>query len=405
MFRWACCFVVLLSLCPAARADAMPFSFEKGDRALAIPFELNSNKIYLPVRIDGGERGWFILDSGCPITAIDLERARALKLPVEGLRGIGGLGEGGSQRGDTKVRSLSLPGLELRPERVWALGVNKPVSPFEGRRIDGLLGVDFLDRFVVRIDYPKGKLDVFSPAAYRPAKGAIAVPLERLGGHWTVQVTLQPEEGKPIEGKFILDIGVRLPMTVNTPFVNRHALITALGARRRAIVGGGLGGEVVHHLARLKSMRVGDLEVKSPYISLSQEKRGVATSDEFAGILGAEVFRRYRLTLDFPGQRVLFEETPEAKKSYEFDTSGMFLVAEGKDFRTFKVLSVGEDTPAAQAGVKKGDVITAVDGEPAAKWTLEKLRAMFRAVGATRELTLERGGEKKGVKIKLRRLV
>ena len=94
---------------------------------------------------------------------------------------------------------------------------------------------------------------------------------------------------------------------------NRHDLIKALGSKRRAIVGGGLGGEVVHHLARLKSMRVGDLEVKAPYISLSQEKRGVATSDAFAGILGAEVFRRYRLTLDFPGKRVLFVQKARAR--------------------------------------------------------------------------------------------
>jgi hypothetical protein len=265
--------------------------------------------------------------------------------------------------------------------------------------------VDFLDRFVVRIDYSRGKLDVLDPAAHMPAKGAVAVPLERLGGHWTLRVSLQPAGGKAIEGKFLLDIGVRLPLMVNTPFVNRRDLIKVLGAKRRATVGGELGGEDVHHLARLESMKIGDVEVKSPYVSLSQDKRSVNAAAGFDGILGAEVFRRYRLTLDFPGKRVYFEETAEARKSYEFDTSGMFLVAEGKDFRTFKVLSVGEDSPAAEAGVMTGDVIVAVDGQPTKGLTLEKLRASFRNVGAMRELTLRRGDEKKVVKIKLRRLV
>jgi hypothetical protein len=405
MFRTTFCLCLSFALFPVARADAPAFSFEKGKSALAIPFELNSNKIYLPVRVNGGAPRWFILDSGCPVTAVDLELARELKLPVENLGAIGGAGEGRTQRGDTKVRSLSLPGLELRPTRVWALGVNKPVSPFEGRRIDGLLGVDFLDRFVVRIDYPNRKLDVIDPSEHAPAKEAIAVPLERFGGHWTVRATLQPTGGKPVEGKFILDIGVRLPLMVNTPFVNRHDLIEVLGATRRATVGGGLGGEVIHHLARLKSIQVGGLEVKSPYVSLSQDSKSLNAAEDFDGILGAEVFRRYRFTLDFPGKRVLFEKTAEANKPYEFDASGMFLVARGKDFRTFEVLSVTQNSPASDAGIRKGDVIVAVDGRPAASLTLEKLRASFRDVGATRKLTLQHGDEKKVVKIGLRRLV
>jgi Aspartyl protease len=114
----AAALAALLFLPPLAHAEDPPaFRFEKGDSALGIPFELNSNKVYLPVRIDGGEPRWFVLDSGCPVTAIDLALARALKLPVENLQPLAGAGEGRTDRGDTKVRSLTLPGLELRPER------------------------------------------------------------------------------------------------------------------------------------------------------------------------------------------------------------------------------------------------------------------------------------------------
>jgi C-terminal processing protease CtpA/Prc len=140
-------------------------------------------------------------------------------------------------------------------------------------------------------------------------------------------------------------------------------------------------------------------------VTLSQERTSALATDKYQGLLGAEIFRRYRLTLDFPGKRVFFEETPRAKEPYEFDMSGMFLVAEGADYRVFKVFSVTPGCPAEEAGVRKGDVLAAVDGVPAAKLTLEKLRATFREAGAAHELLLERGGEKKAVTIKLRRLV
>ena len=136
----------------------------------------------LRVRIDGGPERWFVLDSGCPVTAVDMALARELKLPVKVRGQIGGAGEGTTTLGTTSVRSLSLPGLELFPKTVWALAVNEPVSPFEWRRLDGLLGVDFLERFVVRIDYPARRLDVFSPEAFRPDGKGVAVPLEKRGG-------------------------------------------------------------------------------------------------------------------------------------------------------------------------------------------------------------------------------
>jgi hypothetical protein len=133
MFRSTCCLLAVLYFpSSAVLGEDTPFSFQKRKSALAIPFELNSNKIYLHVRVDGGERRWFILDSGCPVTAIDLELARELKLPVEELGGIGGAGEGRTERGKTKVRSLTLPGLEVRPARVWALGGQQAGVPIRG---------------------------------------------------------------------------------------------------------------------------------------------------------------------------------------------------------------------------------------------------------------------------------
>jgi hypothetical protein len=265
--------------------------------------------------------------------------------------------------------------------------------------------VDFLERFVVRIDYPQRKLDVFHPEAFRHTGPGVVVPLERKGSYYVVKATLRLKDGKSFEGRFILDVGVRLPLLVSTPFVNRHGLIAALGAERLQTVAGGLGGETLAHLGRLESLSIGDLKIDAPYVALSQDKRSFLAGDETQGLLGAEVFRRYRLTLDLPGKRAIFTDTAESQSPYEYDASGMFLIAQGDDYRRFQVLSTVEGGPAAKAGIKLGDLLVEVDGKSTAVLTLEQLRAAFKEAGATRVLTIQRQDERRTVKILLRRLV
>ncbi len=55
--------------------------------------------------------------------------------------------------------------------------------------------------------------------------------------------------------------------------------------------------------------------------------------------------------------------------------------------------SVQEDTGAADAGVQRGDIITAVDGEPLATMAQLVAEVRRRAPGDTVELTLLRDGD------------
>ena len=51
--------------------------------------------------------------------------------------------------------------------------------------------------------------------------------------------------------------------------------------------------------------------------------------------------------------------------------------AEGADFRTFVIHEVLENSPATDAGIRRRDIITAIDGSPAAGFTLSALGEMF----------------------------
>src|SRR5262249_33647813 len=115
-----------------------------------IPFELNSNKIYVRVALDGKDTSyWFILDTGCPATAVDLDLARRLQWPVVDLRPVGGAGTGMSEISLTKIADVRVGEVTFRPEPIWALKAHPIVSPYEGRAIDGVIGGDFFARHVI----------------------------------------------------------------------------------------------------------------------------------------------------------------------------------------------------------------------------------------------------------------
>ena len=80
---------------------------------------------------------------------------------------------------------------------------------------------------------------------------------------------------------------------------------------------------------------------------------------------------------------------------------GLLVEAVGTDHKTFTIAEVTADSPAAEAGLLKGDVITSVDGEPASGLTIAQMRERFGqpkrcALGVLRDgkaltMTLEPG--------------
>jgi carboxyl-terminal processing protease len=71
-----------------------------------------------------------------------------------------------------------------------------------------------------------------------------------------------------------------------------------------------------------------------------------------------------------------------------------------------KVISPRDGSPAAEAGVKPGDLILAIDKEPTFELTLAEVEQKLHGpVGSVVKLTLERSGEKAPIKLTLKRAV
>jgi len=391
--------VVATSLAAAAPADVGPVARE-------LPFEIASNKPFVQVSINGSSKQWFILDTGCAGTSV-IAREYAQRVGLKGgAEATSHLGAGeGVQVGVATVSDVTLDvggaAMEAPELRIFPLA---HVAPFEGRRVDGLLGQDFLERNVVEIDYASRRIRILDPAHFVPPAGGIAIPITLEGGLAVASGAIAVRGAGTIPCRFVIDTGVRATVILFRPFAAKHHLLDVPGNLLGATIGGGAGGETRGDIGRLQVLSIGSSRFQEPIAIFSRDTVGVFASDDPDGIIGGELLRRSKVTFDYPHERILLEPYPRSTSPFEYDMSGLFLVARGEAFQHVEVLSVTQGTPAATTGLQPGDEIVAIDGRRSPGLTLEEARRIFRTPGA-RRLEVQRGGRRLQVTLVTRRLV
>ncbi len=383
---------------------AKDFRFASGQSALGIPFELNSNHIYLQARVKNYEPLWFILDTGAAASVIDVERAKALGLELAGKLEGRGAGERSVDVAFAKGASFRLPGVELFDQTIAAVSLDS-LEPYEGRAIDGILGYDFLSRFVVEIDYANKLINLYDPQSYAYVGPGDSLPITIEESVPHVRARIVQSGRDSMEGKFTVDTGSRGALHLTKPFAETHKLLESVQKTIQAPFGAGVGGETKQLIGRVKTLKLGRFAIENPVAGFSQDVKGSLASPDYAGLIGGEILRRFKVIFDYSRKQMILEPNAHLSEPYEYDMSGAFLIAEGPDFKPFKVHRIIEDSPASEAGLREGDVIAAIDGRPATEFTLEQLRQMFKQEGREVLLNIQRAEEFLEVRLKLRRLI
>ena len=207
----------------------------------------------------------------------------------------------------------------------------------------------------------------------------------------TLSVPTRPN----LPAHMIMDFGAADTMTLTAPFVRANDLVRL--AATNAQVNGIAGSE--HQFftqnnmrGRIDRLRLGRLTQSGIPISLSANTAGAYGTGQFAGTIGEAIFSRYHVFLDYPHHRIIFEATDHTGEAFpERRTFGLTLQALGDDFHIFKVTGVRAESPAAAAGFKVGDIVSSLDGRPAAAFSLADLRASIAAAGQHHIAGIARG--------------
>src|SRR5258708_12765152 len=106
---------------------------------------------------------WFIFDTGDSSSVVNARLAKELGLRVKGKEK--GMATGGPIDADLIPGvSLSLPGVSVFNQTMASVPLDS-LAPALGRAIGGIIGYDFIKRFVVEVDYGAGRMNLHGPSS------------------------------------------------------------------------------------------------------------------------------------------------------------------------------------------------------------------------------------------------
>lgn len=386
---------------PLKPARPAAISFESGRSAVGIPFEFLGNIMLVRARINDSAPLKFIFDTGAGITVINELRAKSLGLQPKSKVAVNGIG--GSLNG-VLLREISLSLGGARVTNQVTAGLTFSTLPCEVQDIDGVIGYDFIREFVVEIDFKAQTISLYDPKSYTYTGRGETIPLT-ITRTPRARATLTLAGRRSAEGLFEIDTGSDGTLSVNTPFVKRHALLKALN-RQRQSKERGVGGKSATVESRVESLQMGSFVLRNPIVSFSLASKGASTKEDNDGPLGNEVFRRFRMTIDYSRQRMMLEPNESLAEPFESEMSGIDFETGGAGCKTITVESITPNSPASEAGIMTGDVIQAIDGRAVESYTTTELEELFRREGEEHSLVIMRGKQRIfQVKFKTRRLI
>ena len=281
--------------------------FANGRATPWLPLQGGGGLIELDVAVNGTAIR-AVIDSGAQFSAIDRGMAEALGLPRITAAPILAYGVSGAPSLTHTVRlDLAVPGLSIPGLKAAALDL-AGVLAVTGRDFRLLIGRDVLRQVVVEADFPSNRVRLLAPNAYSAPRDAIAIRLRLKNG--APMVSLAVEASPAIE--VLVDTGATGVLALSNQAAETAGLL-APGRRVTRSHSVSLGGLGLDRVAQARVVRIGDLTLENVPVQIYAP---AAHAPAPSGLLGAGLFRRFRMALDLgQGRLFLVRPTPQVVAS------------------------------------------------------------------------------------------
>ena len=372
---------------------------EHTEALVQVPFEFNG-RVIIPLRVnDSGELN-IILDSGMGHEALGLLHS---ELGEElGLEYVQTIRVGGAGSGEPKTASVAT-GVKISLSEIdihdITVAVNEENREESIHTDDGLIGSLIFGSYVVEIDFDRSQLCLFDPAEFEPENGWEEIPLimERNAAFLETSISLDGKTRIPV--RLLVDLGARHALALSVDPANK--IIPPENAVEN-LLGTGVRGDVFGPQGRIAGLTLSSCEVKDVIVGFADED-SIPLPASCDGNLGVGTLRRFNVIFDYPHSRMFLKPNAYHLKSFEVNMAG---IAMRNTFEGPKIVSyVVENSPAFDAGIKKGDRITVLNGRKIEKYTYTDIYETFREEGRKIKLVIERGPETLKFRFKLRRIL
>lgn len=325
------------------------------------PLRVEGGVVLVDVCINGHPPAPFILDTGGH-AILTADAAKKLGLQTRGQGVIAGSGPGTMSSSYTMVGDTALGDAHVRD-------LPFSVMPFpygfyergEGNEpIAGILGLEIFLRFAVTFDYDRGELQL---QPFDHGRAPPAVKGDALTFRFTDDMPLIVAQQDGHEGMFGIDTGNSGYVMTFPQWAERNG-ITAHYANGAPIPTGAVGGLFTAHLAHARDFVLGRQPLDNVVVMLTRPDAGGAGNPTEAGNIGQDVLSRFNLHFDYRRQQMVLMPRANAPAA-NYAMAGIRVLKKKEQPDRFQVIDVMPGSPAAQAGLKKGDAIVAANGKPA----------------------------------------
>jgi hypothetical protein len=339
------------------------------------PIAENAHFLIVPVEIKG-KRYQFALDTGATSTIYDTSLRHLLGEPVQVRKvqtpsGVTTLPL--FQPPDAKVGKLPFP----KDCPIIAANLER-IRQVSGEEIYGMIGMDFLGKYILRIDFDSGEVVFLRSIGPNPGD---RIPLFMHSGPPQVQIRIAGQDSPDC---FVLDTG----MSGHGSGGMSAELFDALIRKKKM-------SSVVKQQQVVLSGTLGQRQGRVEAISFANHRHErLLFSQSQVSVLGLRFCSRYVMTCDFPNRSLYVKRGRRFDRPDKRNLSGLHILrVKGET----QVSTVDEGSPAAAAGVQSHDILLMVNGKKVGDIPLPVLRERFCSEGERIRLLVRRDTEQRKV--------
>ena len=408
-----------------------------------IPFKLVNNLPIIEVDVNGTKLS-FILDTGVKSTILfSLEEADSVQLRNTSPVMLQGLGSGGSVEALKSLNNKLRVGEAIDSDHSLYIIFDSTLnfSPRMGIPIHGILGNEFFQNFIVKINYSSEMITVYNPRRYslKACKKCEDLPLNFVGSK--PYITLKTvSENKTENTTLLVDSG---SSDVLWLFNEADFIKESPANYYTDFLGLGLSGNIFGKRAKIPELLIGNFRLKEVNTSFPEENAIMRARyyEDRDGSLGGGFLSRFTVTFDYGNKKIRLKKNSKFKDPFNYNMSGLTLEHEGVELvkeekradvksnrgnpnesltmnsisvttelryslvPKYVVVDVREGSPAALAGIQKGDEVVSINGTPSHQYKLYELIEMFSSdEGRKISMEIKRNGYINRIKFYLQNL-
>lgn len=344
----------------------------------------NGGPILLPVTFNGKEH-LFVLDTGSSHTAYD----KSLRHELGKVKRIENALTFGSP---IKTEVYDAPDAFLGPlnlknsNEIFCLDL-KMLSLIDGKTISGIIGMNFLKRHIIQIDFDQGTLSFLQPVEDQHPDWGIELLLKFDTPGWPY---ITGEILESINTNFVIDTGSNSTGALGSDIFEKN--ISEKKPKTSKTLFATASGVIQNRECRIDSFSIGSFEYKE-----------LIFSEANWSCLGLLFLSRHTVTFDFPGSRIYLKKGKDFKKMDETDMSGLHLL---RIANQTVIYSVDENSPAQKAGIVPKDIILKINEKDAGKYDMWELRRLLMSEDKKKiTMTIKQGENVKDVAFQLEKKI